>query len=332
MYYSIVHTTAFRYSAMIRENVMELQMQPRSDAGQNCFSFAVRLDPKAALSSYKDYLGNIVHTFNVPTAHDRLVVIAESLVEIKPPVPVPQSLDSATWQAIDEAVSSADLFEMLLPSAFAEPTQLLVELKEKLDIRRLDDPITTIRDIGHKLYNNFEYTPNSTKVDSPIDHILETGKGVCQDYAHVMIALARLVGIPCRYVSGYLHQRHENGNRTAREATHAWIEAWMPGLGWVGFDPTNDTLASERHIRVALGRDYSDVPPTRGVYKGKVETKLEVSVVVKQLEALPMDEGLLPVSYSPVEPPAVDFAPKAAPATDNPPQRVIEIAQQQQQQ
>jgi transglutaminase-like putative cysteine protease len=131
----------------------------------------------------------------------------------------------------------------------------------------------------------------STSVNSPIEHALRSRKGVCQDFAHIMIALVRNIGIPCRYVSGYLYQGGEDALALADGATHAWVEAFLPGMGWVGFDPTTNRLAGERHIRTAIGRDYADVPPTMGVMKGKAETQLQVRVRVTPSEAvLPPDE------------------------------------------
>src|SRR5438270_351592 len=121
-------------------------------------------------------------------------------------------------------------------------------------------------------------------------------KGVCQDYPHITIILARQLGIPCRYVSGYLYQPGRSQDRSTGEATHAWVEAYLPGLGWIGFDPTNNTTTDERHIRVAIGRDYADVPPTRGVYRGKAESELAVTVRITPSQTAIHDE-------LPVEPP-----------------------------
>jgi transglutaminase-like putative cysteine protease len=127
-----------------------------------------------------------------------------------------------------------------------------------------------LRSLNSKLYDGFEYTKDSTRVDSPIEVALTSRKGVCQDFAHIMIALVRGLRIPCRYVSGYLHHDKSHEDRSPDGATHAWVEALLPGLGWVGFDPTNDLVAGKRHIRTAIGRDYADVPPTIGTLKGRV--------------------------------------------------------------
>ena len=127
------------------------------------------------------------------------------------------------------------------------------------------------------------YVPGSTSASSPIDDILESEEGVCQDFAHVMIAIARSWGVPARYVSGYLYVTGQSGEQAPAAGSHAWVEYWSPGLGWTGFDPTNHCLADERHIRVAVGRDYHDVAPVRGVLQGGSEPRLEVEVRVESV-------------------------------------------------
>jgi transglutaminase-like putative cysteine protease len=139
-------------------------------------------------------------------------------------------------------------------------------------------------------------------VDSPIDEALRARAGVCQDFAHIMTALIRCVGIPCRYVSGYIASQPSAHDRSDDNATHAWIEALLPGLGWVGVDPTNDIMAGERHIAVAIGRDYADVPPTRGVFKGDAGSELSVAVSVTRAD-IPIQSRELSPGVSWVTPP-----------------------------
>jgi transglutaminase-like putative cysteine protease len=183
---------------------------------------------------------------------------------------------------------------MLMPSHFATPTESLRKLARELNICRRDDPLSLLRELTARLRDAFEYAPQSTEVDSPIEHALQERRGVCQDFAHIMTAMVRELRIPCRYVSGYLFHRVEDHDRSAADATHAWVEALLPGLGWVGFDPTNNLIAGERHIRVAIGRDYGDVPPTRGVFKGEAKSELSVAVKVSPSK-VPLPEDNLPV-------------------------------------
>jgi transglutaminase-like putative cysteine protease len=240
---------------------------------------------------YQDFLGNVVHHFDIPGEHRQLNVIADSQVEIRPLPELPEYLPPETWDQLDSAE-----YEMLAPSSFARTTPLLEQLAEELDVQRRDDPLSLLRELTARLYDAFEYAPESTAVDSPIDDALEHRRGVCQDFTHIMIALVRPLGIPSRYVSGYLY--HNNGIRSAPDASHAWVEALLPELGWVGFDPTNNLMAGERHIRVALGRDYADVPPTRGVFTGNADTELSVAVRVSRADDAPAGEPVPRVQWS----------------------------------
>ena len=144
-----------------------------------------------------------------------------------------------------------------------------------------DDPLATALELRETLYRVFGYAPGSTAADSPIERILESGRGVCQDYAHVMTSILRIWGIPCHYVSEYLGP--DSAGSVPGES-HAWVECWFPDLGWIGLDPTNNSGGDERHVRVAVGRDYADVPPTRGVYRGWAESVLTPRVTVRREE------------------------------------------------
>jgi len=141
--------------------------------------------------------------------------------------------------------------------------------------------------LNTRLCEAIDYVPEVTRVDSPIDEALTQRKGVCQDFSHIMISMLRALRIPARYVSGYLYHGKEDRDRSGTGATHAWVEAYLPDLGWIGLDPTNDLLAGSRHIRTSIGRDYADVPPTRGVLKGEADSRLTVAVAVAASEELP---------------------------------------------
>jgi transglutaminase-like putative cysteine protease len=281
MHYTIKHVTRFTYDTPISEGVMETRMQPRSEGGQRCLHFGLSTVPAARVLMYQDHDGNAVHHFNIPAKHARLTVTAEALVECNKPAATPDSLDTSSWSALDAMTSTGEFWDLVNPSAFASPSVLLEDFAREIAVERKSDPLTTLRWLTTELYKQLEYSPQSTSVDSPIDDALQSRQGVCQDFAHIMIALVRRLGMPCRYVSGYLFSDAGSTDRSSDGATHAWIEAFLPELGWVGFDPTNNLLASERHVRVAVGRDYADVPPTRGVYKGLSAVKNELAVAVR---------------------------------------------------
>ncbi|MBL8155034.1 MAG: transglutaminase family protein [Anaerolineae bacterium] len=283
MYYTVRHITRFRYSVPISQSLMEVWMQPRTETNQRCLSFNLSVTPQAKPLSYRDYLGNTVHHFDIPGTHRYLNITAQSQVEVRPILDLPDRLPESAWDELD-----GSQYDLLLPSHFTHPSPMLHELAEDLNVTRRDDPLTLLKQLTTEMYRTFEYAPDSTHVHSQIDEALDDRRGVCQDFTHIMLALVRPLGIPCRYVSGYLPPR--SGGRSTPGASHAWLEALLPGMGWVGFDPTNNLLANERHIRVAIGRDYLDVPPTRGVFKGSAETELHVSVRVTQADEPPLDD------------------------------------------
>lgn len=294
-FYSIRHLTRFRYTHPISESIMETRMHPRSDANQHCLTFSLSVSPRCRVFSYRDHLGNNVQHFDIPGEHNQLVIVAESVVEQQPLPEVPRFLAPDAWRVLDEMVESGDYWEMLLPSRFAMETPALIELAAKLDARRRDDPLMLVHELNQRLFEYFEYVPRHTRVDSPIDEAIVSGKGVCQDFAHTMIAMLRHVGIPARYVSGYLYRGREDHDRSTPDATHAWVDVLLPHLGWVGFDPTNNLIAHHRHIRTAVGRDYSDVPPTHGVFRGNTESELYVAVQVEASDHPPALDRKLPI-------------------------------------
>lgn len=292
MYYTVHHVTEFRYSAPITESIMEVRIQPRSEGVQRCLDFRLHTSPRSEIMTYRDALGNRVHHFDVPNRHNHLRITAEAIVEVTSAPPLPQELEPADWEHLDALTATDEYWDMLQPSHFARPSELLYGLMHELDVRRRDDPLSVLCELNTALYKSIEYAPKNTRVDSPIDDALSIRRGVCQDFAHIMITLVRELRIPCRYVSGYLFHQSDSQDRSVDGATHAWVEALLPELGWVGFDPTNDTLAGERHIRVAVGRDYADVPPNRGVFRGTAESELKVSVTVLPTDTPPPSADL----------------------------------------
>lgn len=301
MAYSVKHITTFRYQPAVRESVMEVRMQPLSDLRQRCLTFSLDVSPRANVMVYRDFFGNAVHHFDIPGQHQLIEVAAQGIVEVQSAL-FPMASEASDWNELDTRVAQGDYWEMLLPSQYARPTELLEKLAGELDLRRRGNPLELLEELKARLYDLFDYVPNSTNVDSPIDDALQARQGVCQDFAHIMIALVRQLKIPCRYVSGYLYHQDQSKDRSPAGATHAWVEAYLGELGWVAFDPTNNLLGCERHIRVAVGRDYSDVPPTRGVHKGEAESELRVMVSVSPVDA-PAPEELPPVMVIRSKPP-----------------------------
>jgi transglutaminase-like putative cysteine protease len=282
------HVTQYHYAEQVRESVMELWMQPQKSATQRLLSFELELDPPAQLFSYADSFGNAVYHFDVPHPHDRLEIVARSAVETQAPPPLPDALDKGEWDRLRSDFIQGECFDFLRPHGYARRTAALDAFAEahKLDELRHLDPLSAARELSRIVYGAFEYEAGVTEADSPIDLALAEGRGVCQDFAHIMIAVCRDWGLPARYVSGYLFtDRAQKQDRSDPDATHAWVEVFLPSLRWVGLDPTNNIPAGERHVQVAVGRDYADVPPSRGVFKGEAEGQLAVGVSVRRARA-----------------------------------------------
>lgn len=323
MFYSIRHITRFRYSAPVRETVMEIRMQPRSEGPQALRSFQIVTNPRAQLYAYTDHFGNAVYHFNVLREHSELRIEAQAVIEIGRITPLPPSLDMLEWQRYNPYNLTDDHFDLLEPSKFALPSPLLADFLRAKNLEKpAGDPLTALIALNGTIFDAFDYESGITQVHSPIDHALSEGRGVCQDFAHIMIAVARSWNIPARYVSGYLYHRPQNQDRSAADATHAWVECYLPSLGWVGFDPTNNILTDERHIRAAVGRDYADVPPTRGTFKGVADSELAIAVSVEPTQGPVRHEDFLRVARPMSSPPP----------TPSMPERLYHQQQQQQQQ
>ena len=293
MFYAIRHFTRYRYSQPVWQSMMEVRMHPRSEGNQRCFIFQLSVNPRARIFAHTDSRGNLVHHFDLPARHRQLTIISDALVNIDAQQTLPENMSYDVWGELEQMIETKDFWDELMPSHFARPSPELEELAAEIGVADRDgrNPLLFLQDVAAGVYRSFTYVKKSTAVNSPIEHALRSRQGVCQDFAHIMITLVRKANIPCRYVSGYLYHSSQNTDRSADGATHAWVEAMIPGLGWVGYDPTNNLLVGERHIRTAVGRDYADVPPTMGTMKGKAETELQVRVRVTPSEAvLPPDE------------------------------------------
>jgi transglutaminase-like putative cysteine protease len=285
MLLEVRHVTQYQYDEPVRESVMELWMQPQKSATQRLVSFELEVDPPAQLFSYADSFSNAVYHFDLPQPHERLTIVGRSAVETQPPQELPAELDRGEWGRLRSDFVRGECFDFLRPHGYAIETDALKAFVKKHELGALaahNDPLTALKRLNSVISGAFEYEAGVTEADSPIDTALAEGRGVCQDFAHIMIAVCRGWGVPARYVSGYLFTNRTAGDRSDPDATHAWVEVFLPSLRWVGFDPTNNVMAGERHVTVAVGRDYADVPPSRGVYKGEADSHLAVGVSVRR--------------------------------------------------
>ena len=283
MRFDVRHVTQYQYDEPVRESVMELWMQPRGGIGQRLIDFDLEIDPHAQVFSYADAWGNTVRHFDVPHPHAKLTITARSTVETAPPPEAPEALTAEEWTRLRADATRSDAWDFLHPHGYARKTEALDAFCETHGIDGLAalDPMTAARRLNAIIFKGLDYESGVTAADSPIDEALSAGRGVCQDFAHIMIAVCRGWGLPARYVSGYVATNANGSDRSRPDASHAWVEVLFPSLRWVGFDPTNNVLAGERHIVVAIGRDYADVPPSRGVFKGDADSHLSVGVSVR---------------------------------------------------
>jgi transglutaminase-like putative cysteine protease len=330
----IIHETRYIYSSPVRESVMELWLQPLTLPLQRLVGFEIVTDPRGKMMTYRDWLGNIVYHFDVPAKHSELTIRSRAMVETYPRTEdLPQRLDSGAWNRLSSDQVQSQFYDMLRPSKYVEGSGHLERFMAERNLTQVPpDPLTGLRALNLEIFGAFDYVPGFTAADSPIDAALEHRKGVCQDFAHIMLAVARHWGIPSRYVSGYLARtKDDDGFRSVPDASHAWVECFLPEYGWVGFDPTNNMLANERHVVAAYGRDYGDVPPTRGVLKGDAQSVLEVEVEVRERARLELDSDFLKVVRTPRAHPAqVSHRPTAAHAMALEMQYRLQEQQQQQ--
>jgi transglutaminase-like putative cysteine protease len=272
----IVHVTRYRYEEPAWDSFNELRLRPADDFRQTLHAFELSVRPRAELRSHRDRHDTLVHHFHLPHEHRVLHVMASALVETYP-VPYPLEVGAQALNGLRHR-----WFEFLAPTA---RVPLDRDWHALLDLRRLSprgDVFAHVEGLTAALQARFIYSPEATTVDTPLTAFVASGSGVCQDYAHAMLALCRADGIPARYVSGYVHA-HPSAelDLVGSEGSHAWVETFLPGNGWVGFDPTNGCRVGEAHVKIGVGRDYDDVPPVRGLRRGGGDGQLEVEVRVR---------------------------------------------------
>src|SRR3954454_7598829 len=279
MILEIQHETRLSYTEPVTESIAEVRMEPVSDSRQSCRSYHLAVSPPSAVSRYVDGFGNRVDHFNVLPPHAEMRILAASVVETHP-VAVDLSASTAKWPLQQEHFS-LELLDFLQLRGPVRHTPKLGPILEALRPQPGSRVADLVLAASRYIHGHFRYAQHVTLASSPIDDVLTHGKGVCQDFTHLMIAVLRSLGVPARYVSGYIHRPDKQSQ------SHAWCEALLPDVGWVGIDPTNDCFANEHFVKVAVGRDFTNVPPNRGVYRGRAEESILVRVETRQLERVP---------------------------------------------
>ncbi|GAB3931632.1 transglutaminase family protein [Kribbella albertanoniae] len=273
----VVHTTGYRYDGPVAQSYNEARLTPRSDDRQNLMVARLETVPATRAYKYTDYWGTEVNAFDLFTPHTELKVVASSVVETTgQPLP---AVD-ASWNDVRSS-ESVDLYaEYLEWTSYVPKHRELTAVARGL--RKGRTPQETVLAVSKWVHDTLKYQRGTTGVHSSAIDAWQAGEGVCQDYAHLTLAMLRAVGIPSRYVSGYLHTKPNAAvGETVVGESHAWIEAWTGE--WWGFDPTNDLPIAHRHVWVATGRDYADVSPLKGIYSGGAATAIEVTVDMTRL-------------------------------------------------
>jgi len=272
----IEHETGFAYEGAVSASYNEARMLPGTTDSQFVLSSSLEIEPSTAVNSFVDYFGTRVSSFDVLSPHRGLRITARSLVEVRPR-PIEHS--GLTWERLAaEAARAITTVEQLSQTPRTQPHPEVVEIARAI-AERYDDPGRAAHEVCMAIGYAVEYVYGVTGVHSTAAEAWEARKGVCQDMAHIAIGALRAIGIPARYVSGYLHPQEQAEIGVPVEGeSHAWVE-WFAGE-WTGFDPTNNVEIGDRHVLVGRGRDYNDVPPLRGVYAGPFKSNLHVKVTI----------------------------------------------------
>ncbi len=277
---SVTHRTVFHYGTPVTESVNTVRLEPRTFPYQKTLSAFIKVLPATRLRKFSDLFQNITHQFELPEPHQRLEV--ESRIRVHNlPLDIGAFARSATTDEYRDSAIRERVWPYLQASSRVAKSAAL--WRQALDVVWQHTAVyeKALAIMGW-IHAEFRYEPGATQVGTSLEEALELRKGVCQDFTHVMLGMCRSIGLAARYASGYLY----NGPRDTligAQASHAWCEVFLPGAGWIGFDPTNNTLADERYVKVAVGRDYDDVAPVSGSYLGTGHCRLEVSVLVEKL-------------------------------------------------
>jgi transglutaminase-like putative cysteine protease len=281
MLLQIQHETKLLYSEPVTETVFEVRMAPPSDEDQTNLGYRLRISPAAPVTIYRDGFGNRIELFNILSAYHELIIHATSIVRVHR-----RSAESRLAKTESNSSASHDgsfaleSVEYLQPSPLVKPCRELDDFVQSL-ARPRTSGVEMIEALSEAVRARLAYEKKVTTARTPVGEVLRLGRGVCQDFAHVFLGACRGMGLPARYVSGYVYQPGE-------VATHAWCQVWHERAGWIDIDPTRGIFPGDDYVTIAIGRDYSDVPPNRGVWKGQADETIQVTVKVEPIERMPL--------------------------------------------
>jgi len=280
---SVLHRTHYAYAAPVQDSYNEARLQPCDCETQRRHSFILKVLPSSRLTHYLDFYFNCVHLFDVSRPHSELTVEASSTVTTSEAPGLPEDAALAPLATLAAGTRIDRCYDYLQPSQFVNDSVEAWRLALDITAGETDAWQAALKIMRH-IHHDFRYEPASTHVHTTVRESMQLRKGVCQDFAHVMIGLCRALKLPARYVSGYLYNGPTEHLKGA-QASHAWVEVYIPGHGWRGLDPTNNQQTNGRYVKIGAGRDYADVPPLKGTYRGTQERKMTVEVLVTLLDA-----------------------------------------------
>ena len=292
MIYRVRHVTTYTYPETVSICHNELRLRPREGARQRRVSHELLVSPMPAVSHQAvDFFGNHVTFFAVQEPHRALIVTANSTVEVTP-VEIPPATNTPAWETVrdalrhDRSTAGLEAYQYVFDSPYVASSSPLWRYASP-SFPPGGSLLTTVLDLTRRIHADFTYDPKATSVSTPLNDVLHTRRGVCQDFAHVQIGCLRAMGLAARYVSGYLVTQPLPGRArlVGADASHAWVSVYCPGFGWIDVDSTNNLLPSDRHITIAFGRDYGDVSPIKGVFLGGGQHTVEVAVDVVPVDA-----------------------------------------------
>jgi transglutaminase-like putative cysteine protease len=276
MKYDILHRTRYVYSTPVRDSFNDVRLEPPSNPGQAVESFLLRVLPAGRMNRYTDFYSNWVHHFEIPEAHAYLLIESQARVKTHPPAPLAEDARPCPLEKLGELRDIEHCHDFLQSSRYVEievePWRLAVDATAGQT-----DAWQSALALMRFTHDFLKYEPHSTHVHTHMSDVIAQRRGVCQDYAHLMIGLCRSMKIPARYVSGYL------ATETA-SASHAWVEVFIPGAGWRALDPTHNCQIDETYVKIGIGRDYADVPPVAGNYRGTLQRRMEVEVKITPVD------------------------------------------------
>lgn len=319
--YHIKHITRYTYASTVIDCSNQIMLYPINDSLQIVKNHEIKITNDPAIEIFTDFFENKIGVFSVVKPHNELTIESDIIISTTPIIsPVDDIAAAAQWEELRKISGVFPYMDFMHREKFIAGDEIKKLLAGNVDTSR--SPLVNANALSEYVFNNFEYKKGVTTVETQVDEILKLKAGVCQDFAHILLVMLHMSGIPARYVSGYICPVNQEFRGAG--ATHAWVEAYIPFYGWLGLDPTNNCIVSDRHVRLAIGRNFSDCTPVKGTYKGSSEHTLEVSVVI--------DNGNQASEEVHDAAPIFTYTSKNPGVTNNSYQRFLEMQQQQQQQ